>query len=334
MTLAWRYSIGNQYEQFSFPEGPDVAEVMGGWGYAALHASIMRVSLTRKREPYANWKMGTKLVGAARHYELYRQRAFVARATPALAGYVEFLSRQVARDPRGLLARERFSSDIPDQVYGLHSQAVVWQGLLAISRVWSATGNRALAARAQGLAFRLERGLRRAVRASQRRLPDGSLFLPARLLDGERPYASVTESRQGSYWNLVIPYALASGLFTPGSAEARGALRYFQLHGTRFLGLVRAGAFSLYGRQRRFPTGGTDQVYGVNQSQFLADLDQPDELVLSLYGHLGAGMAPGTYVSGEGATLQPLRGPPHDVPPAERREQRRVPRDAPTDARP
>ena len=121
----------------------------------------------------------------------------------------------------------------------------------------------------------------------------------------------MTQSRQGSYWNLVIPYALASGLFAPASPEARGALRYLLLHGSRILGIVRAGAFSLYGRSRRFPTGGTDQVYGVNQSRFMADMDEPDQLVLSLYGHLGAGMAPGTYVSGEGATVQPLRNAFH-----------------------
>jgi hypothetical protein len=29
LLLTWRYSIGNPYEQFSFPEGVDVAEVMG-----------------------------------------------------------------------------------------------------------------------------------------------------------------------------------------------------------------------------------------------------------------------------------------------------------------
>ena len=28
LTLTWRYSIGNPYEQFSFPEGVDVAQVM------------------------------------------------------------------------------------------------------------------------------------------------------------------------------------------------------------------------------------------------------------------------------------------------------------------
>jgi hypothetical protein len=305
---SWRYSIGNQYEQFSFPESPDVAQVMGAWGFSAIHETIVGTALTRKPTPYPNWKMGEKLLASARNYEFFRRRAFIDRITPTLNRYVEELGRQIRSSPRGLLARERYSSDIPDLVYGLHSQAVVWQGLLAMSRVWAQTGRQELAARSRTLASRLERGLRRAVRESERTLSDGSLFVPARLLDREPAYPAITASRPGSYWNLVMPYAFASGLFPPGSREANGVLKYLFLHGSRFLGLVRAGAFSLYGRGRVFPTSGTDQVYGINQSRFLADNDRPDQLVLSLYGQLGAGMTPGTFVGGEGATLAPLAG--------------------------
>jgi hypothetical protein len=39
------------------------------------------------------------------------------------------------------------------------------------------------------------------------------------------------------------------------------------------LGLVRAGAYALYG-PHAFPVGGTDQVYGLNVSRFLADNDE------------------------------------------------------------
>ena len=145
---------------------------------------------------------------------------------------------------------------------------------------------------------------------SQRRLPDGSLFLPARLIDGERPYGSLTEARLGSYWNLVAPYALASGLIRPESAEARGALRYLLRHGSRLVGVVRAGAYALY-PDPVFPTGGTDQVYGINVARFLADNDEADQLVLSLYGTLAVAMTPETYVSGEAASVTPLGGRYH-----------------------
>jgi hypothetical protein len=309
--LTWRYSVGNAYEQFSSPEAVDVAQVTSSYGHDAVARSILRTSLTRRTRPYPNWKMGQKLVGSALHYRLVRDRRFVAEVTPALRGYVAELGRQLEASERGILQRERFSSDISDSVYGLHSQAVAWQGLRWMGVVWAETGDEALAATCRRLAERLGRGLRSAVRESQVRLADGSLFLPSRLLDRERPYDDLTASRAGSYWNLVVPYALASGLFAPGSPELKGALRYLRLHGSRFLGLVRAGAYALYGHHAPYPTSGTDQVYGLNVARFLAAVDEPDELVLSLYGQLAAAMTPGTFVAGEAASLTPIRGEHH-----------------------
>ena len=307
LLLTWRYSVGNPYEQFSFPEGVDVAEVMGELGYAAVARSIMRTSLTRKDEPYPNWKMGKRLVGSALHYRLTRDRAYIDGATPTLRSYVDQLGRQIAASGTGLLGRERYSSDIPEHVLGLHSQATVWQGLRAMGRVWAETGDAELARRCAALAKRLEAGLRRAVASSQRRLGDGSLFIPARLLDREPAYASLTQARLGSYWNLVMPYALASGIFAPGSPEATGALKYMLRHGSRLLGVVRAGAYALY-EQPVYPVSGTDQVYGINVARFLADGDAADQLVLSLYGTLAVAMTPDTFVSGEAASVAPLRG--------------------------
>jgi hypothetical protein len=304
--LSWRYSAGNPYQQFSYPEGIDVAQVLSAHGFDAMSRAILVRSLGQEPTRYPNWKIAQKLVGSALYYRLHRDRSYVESATPVLRGYVAELGRQIAASPRGMLLRERFSSDIKDSVFGLHSQAVAWQGLNAIADVWSATGHAPAAANARRLASRLERGLRRAVRESQRRLPDGSLFVPARLLEGERPYRSVTEDRAGGYWNLVMPYAFASGLFARRSAEAEGAFRYLLLHGSRMLGLVRAGAYSLYGLTPQYPDSGVNPVYGLNAARFLADGDRADQLVLSLYGQLAAGMAPGTFVSGEGLSVAPL----------------------------
>jgi len=303
LVLTWRYSIGNPYEEFSFPEGVDVAQVLAEHGFGSVARSILATSLTRKATPYPNWKKGERLLAVAEYVRLGEDRAYLTHVTPVLRGYVAALGRQIAHG--GLLGRERYSSDIPNAVYGLHSQAVVWAGLRAIADAW---GTGADATRARTLAAKLERALRRAVRASVRRLPDGSLFLPVQLLDREQPYASLTQERLGSYWNLVMPYALASGLFPPGSRDAKGALRYMLLHGSRLLGLVRAGGYALYGRDAPPPVSGTDQVYGNNVARFLADNDQADQLVLSLYGSLAAGMTAQTFVSGEAASIAPLDG--------------------------
>ena len=36
--LGWRYSFGNPYEEFSYPEALDVAQAMAEWGRAASAA--------------------------------------------------------------------------------------------------------------------------------------------------------------------------------------------------------------------------------------------------------------------------------------------------------
>lgn len=306
LTLTWRYSIGNPYEQFSFPESPDVARVLAAYGLFPAARSVLRTSITRDETRYRNWKRGSRLVALADHHRLSGDAATVRGLRPRLRGWVADLERQV-RTSGGLLARERYSSDIPDQVLGLHAQAVVWEGLRAMAPVWAATGDATLAARARTVAARLGAGLRRAVAASQRRLPDGSLFVPVRLLDGERAYGLVVEERAGSYWNLVAPYAFASGLFPPGGPQARGVLRYLERHGARLLGMVRAGAYALYGRDA-YPASGTNHVYNLAAVRFLADNDEADQLVLALYGSLAAGLTPRTFVAGEAASVAPLPG--------------------------
>jgi len=254
--------------------------------------------------------MGEQLLGTARYYALFRDRAYVDARTPKLARYVAHLRRQLVGGRHSLLRRERYSADVYQKVYGLHAQAVAWEGLRAMASVWSRAGHPALAARARAVATKLGGGLRRAASRGSKRLHDGSLFIPIRLLDGERPYKRLTATRLGSYWNLVMPYALASGILEPRSAQARGALRYVLRHGSRFLGLVRADAYTLYGNSR-FRKSGTDQVYGLNMARFLADNDRADQLVLSLYGQLAAGMTAGTHVAGEAATVAPTRGEYH-----------------------
>jgi hypothetical protein len=306
LTLSWRYSVGNQYHgKLSTPEAIDSAGVMGEYGFGAVNKSILDASFGRPLSWTANWKVGEQLLGSARYYALFGDRAYLDQRTPRLARYVAHVRRQLLG--RSLLRRERYSADVEAKVFGLHTQAVVWDGLRAIATVWASAGYPELAARARAVAGRLGTGLRLAVQQSARRLKDGSLFVPIRLLDSERPYKKLTESRDGSFWNLVMPYALASGILPPRSAQARDVLRYMLAHGSRILGLQRAAAFTLY-REGRLPRSGTDQVYGLNMARFLADNDQPDQLVLSLYGQLAAGMTPGTYVSGEAATVAPVRG--------------------------
>jgi hypothetical protein len=303
---SWRYSLANKYERFSW-EMIDVAEVMGEYGFTGLERAIVEKSF-HQDAVFPNRADGERMSGTADYYERTGDTRFVRKVTPWLRDALIRFEIELNNSTTGLLDAERYGIDVWTPVYGLHDQALVLQGLRAMAQVWSETGNRFLADKATRVANRLEAGLRAAVTASMRLLPDGSLFAPIALIDGtEQPYDSVTQSQEGSYWNLVMPYALASGLFPPGSPETLGLKRYLANHGSRLLGLVRFRAFTNSGKPG-YRSPGVDDVYGTNVVRFLADNDEPDQLVLSLYGKLGADMAPGTFVSGEGSTIGPVQG--------------------------
>jgi hypothetical protein len=306
MLLSWRYSLGNSYERFSW-ELVDVAEVMGAYGYRGIERAILDAA---RQAPtlFPNRAEGERMSGSADYFARYGDRAYIEQVTPRLGRDVAAFGRQLDASKAGLLGRERYGSDIVGRIYGLHAQVLALQGLRGMALVWARTGHPRLAYRAASVAQRLEAGLRAAVDAGRVALPDGSLFVPVALVDGqEQPYDRLTTSKRGSYWNLVMPYVLASGFFRPGSPEASGLLTYLLDHGSRFLGLVRFSPHTGV-TNPGYQTPGSDDVYGTNVARFLADNDQPSQLLLSLYGKLGAGMTQNTFVSGEGSTIAPLSG--------------------------
>jgi hypothetical protein len=311
IAFGWRYSIGNPYEELSYAESLDAAEVAAEYGYSSVARSIIELSLVRMRlRPvrFTAFRGGRILSAAATYYRLTRDRSFLSAETPALDGLVRRIAaRQQRSGPaRGRLLPEPLSTDLENHdVESVPGQIEAVEGLLAIGRVWRSSGYPAHAARARTLALGIDRALRPAVARASVRLHDGSLFVPDQLTTRQRPFDRLTASRDGSYWNLVMPYALASGWFPAHSRAARGILRYLLGHGSRLLGVPRTYARTVYGES---PGAGLAQVYGLSTSRFLADNDQPDQLVLSLYGMLAVGMTAGTYVSGEAVSVLPVKG--------------------------
>ena len=307
----WRYSVGNPYEELSYAESLDAAEVAAEYGYSDVAKSIVQFALRRmKLRPwrFTAFRGARILATAALYVELTGDRAFLKAETPALDALVHRIrSRQQRSGPaKGRLAPEPLSTDLEDHdVDSVPGQVEAVQGLRALAGVWAATGYPAHAQRARALAGSIDAALRPAVRKASKRLPDGSLFVPDMLAPKQKPFGLLTASRDGSYWNLVMPYALGSGWFPPQSATSRGIVRYLLGHGSRMLGLPRTYARSVYGKE---PGAGLAQVYGLGVSRFLADEDQPDQLVLTLYGMLAAGMTTNTFVSGEAVSVLPLRG--------------------------
>jgi hypothetical protein len=310
IAYGWRYSIGNPYEELSYAESLDAAEIAAEYGYPAVAKSIVEFALQRMRARpwrFTAFRGGHLLSTAATYYRLTRDRAFLRAETPQLEQLVgRIAARQVRSGPaKGRLRPEPLSTDLENRhVDSVSGQVEAVEALLSMGRVWSSAGYPGPAARARQLGVSIDAALRPAVTHASKRLRDGSLFVPDEL-GGQRPFARLTATREGSYWNLVMPYAFSSGWFPAHSRQARGALRYVLAHGSRLLGVPRTYARTVYGDE---PGAGLAPVYALGWSRFLADNDQPDQLVLSLYGLLAAGMTHGTYVSGEAVSVLPVHG--------------------------
>ena len=307
IAYGWRYSIGNQYEELSYAESLDAAEVAAEYGHPSVARSIIDLALQRMR--LRPWRFtafrGAHILGtAAFYYRLTTDRAFLRSETPALERLVaRIAARQLGS---GGLEPEPLSTDLEDEdVDSVSGQIEAVQGLRAIGSVWAAAGDGAAAAGARTLAASIDRALRPAVDEAAARLPDGSLFVPSQLSTPQGPFRRVTATRHGSYWNLVMPYAFSSGWFS--AAQSRGILRYLDLHGARLLGLPRTSARTVYLR----PNGaGVAPAYGLGVARFLAENDRPGQQVLALYGLLAIGMTPSTFVSGEAVSVLPVGGVP------------------------
>ena len=70
LAMTWRYSVGNVYEELSYVEALDVAEVMAGYGYFDVARQILRFTLKRLPVRYTNWRAGERLVAGAQYYRL------------------------------------------------------------------------------------------------------------------------------------------------------------------------------------------------------------------------------------------------------------------------
>ena len=175
---------------------------------------------------FTAFRGGHILTTAAAYYRLTRDRAFLRAETPALAGIVaRIAARQRHTGPaKGRLVPEPLSTDLESHdVDSVPGQVEAVEGLLAIGRVWSSHGDPAQAARARTLAVSIDHALRPAVARASVRLHDGSLFVPDQLTTRQPPFKRLTDSRDGSYWNLVMPYAFASGWFPAHSTPRAGS---------------------------------------------------------------------------------------------------------------
>lgn len=296
--LGTYYSLGNSYQVPDFmPEMQNILDTLTEYGDTAEAKAKIQQEV-----PDAVWPAEPDFTKAAMitavltYYELTGDSSLLDQYSPVFSQWLDEFTQQISTDPHGLLSPEQWTGDLSEVCYATSwEEAYGWSAFNGLIRAWDATGNAALAAQYTSTAATFAANLRAAISSSSVTLPDGAIFVPPCLDAGTQPYDPTTASTDGSYYDITIGDLLGTGLITPDSKLAAGLWKYLSNYGAFFLG------------QDRFEAGADqDAQFGVDQ--FLAANDDPAELQMRLYADIAMEMTPGTYVSGESYSIQPVDG--------------------------
>jgi hypothetical protein len=212
----------------------------------------------------------------------------------------------------GLTPPESYCGDIAKKVFQLSANANLWRGLRDMAVVLEELQEHDAARPLREAAERLRKNVLAAAEASIRKDVTPP-FVPIALFGEEKPYEQLTASMEGSYWNLMAPFVLGSGVFGVRSEEARWILDTIQTRGGLCMGLTRFHQHSgLFANEN-----GVDDLYGLRYVLELLQRDEVDRALTSFYGKLAQGMTRDTFIDGEGTGLEPLdaQGRPLYLPP-------------------
>jgi hypothetical protein len=297
------YSAGNSYEREFEAESGDAARALLQFGFTDEVRRVLPSLLVYKQQKLDFHDAGFKLQVLAHYFWLTRDAASVRRWQSSWRSAVDLIV--TSREPStGLLPRENYCGDVATQVYSLNSNANSWKGLRDFAAVLREIGEGEEAAALTAVATEFRTAILAAVERSQR-LDVDPPFVPVALFGEEKPYESLTATKLGSYWCLMSPYVLGSGIFGPNSAQDGWILDYLQERGGVFMGMIRFHQHSgLFANE-----DAVDDLYGVRYVDKLLERDEVDSALTSFYGKLAQGLTPGTFLGAEGTGLRPMQSP-------------------------
>ena len=136
----------------------------------------------------------------------------------------------------------------------------------------------------------------KAVAASEQRDVEPP-FIPNALFGAEKAHANLTATQLGSYYDLMAPYIIGSGVFGPGDPRETAMIDYLRAHGGIALGMIRSTPHQ--GEFANEP--GINVLYGLRYMLALARRDDRENALVGFYGQLAQGMARETFIGGEGS---------------------------------
>jgi hypothetical protein len=294
------YSAGNQYEKMYAAETSDAAVPLMWWGYEKEMRRFLPVilNLTDKRLPHHF--ASHKLNSLCRYYWQTRDAESVKELRPSWQKELDLILSD-RKDPNGLLSKENYCTDIEVPVYPLTANATSWAALRDTAAVLAELRDSDQATRVRDAADEFKKHLLEAVDKNQRNVTDPP-FIPMALFHTEDTHDPITNSRLGSYWDLVVNYVIGSRLFVNSPREF-WLSRYIETHGGLCMGLTRSAATN-----NTFWTGThrTNPLYGMRYILDTLRRDDPDRALVSFYGMLAHGMTRNTFIGAEGCSIEPL----------------------------
>ena len=294
------YSAGNQYARQYANESGDSIRSLTLWGHADTARGALRPLFIYRRPNIELHDAGFKLEDLADYYFVTRDRKLLEEMRPLWQREIDLILS--SRGPAtGLLPREKYCSDIETPVISLNNNANCWRGVRDMGLVLEEIGEQEQARKLAAVCA----GYRKTILAAMEKWTDRTVdlsFIPVALEGEESVHDPITATRLGSYWNLVIPCVLWSGLFPPDSPPATAILRTIQEKGGLCMGLTRVQS------RRGVWTNvqNIDDLYVIRYALALLWRDEPDRALVTFYGKLAQGFTRDTFMDGESTGIQPL----------------------------
>jgi hypothetical protein len=293
------YSAGNQYGRKYAHESGETMRSLLLFGHEKDAADSIPsvIKYTRKNIEFHDGAF--KLENLAYYYFVTRDAELVRRTRDLWQPEIDRIVN--SRDKTsGLLPREKYCSDIETPVVSINANANCWRGLRDMALVLEDIGDAEQAERLTKVAAEYRKVILATIDKALDRSVDPP-FLPIAL--GEEPaHDPITATRLGSYWNLVAPQVLFSGIFPAKSHLAGDMLRYVQERGGLCMGMLRVQSARGYWVN----TQNIDDLYTTRYALTLLERDEPDRALVSFYGKLAQGMTRDTFIDGEATGIEPL----------------------------
>jgi hypothetical protein len=288
------YSAGNAYDHLYEGECGDAVRSLLFFGFSDNARRMVGPLLDFQRQATRFHVAGRKLQLLSDFYWVTRDKEYLRAKESVWKPVVAFIlsNRQLSN---GLLPRDNYAGDINRQVLSLNSNANCWRGLHDIAAVLNDLGEPDEARRIADAAREYQQAILEATARSERRDVEPP-FIPMMLLESEEPYDPLTATRMGSYYDLIAPYVLGSGVFGYDSPRERWLLGYLEQHGGLAMGMIRCQP-----HQGEFADEpGLDDLYGLRYTLTQLRRDDRERALVTFYAKLAQGLTRDTFVGAEG----------------------------------